>query len=98
MGEVVQFLPRGQLEHEPDEWIRDGEKLRAKHGLPEVDLKLEADKFFLFWTTKTGAGACKVQWRRTWLNWCKNARPSGGRRRRDPSDIDVATGRVSSFY
>jgi hypothetical protein len=72
-------LPRSF--HMEDEWIEDGAEARMKHGLPSVDLSLEAAKFCTYWWPKTGSGATKIDWHQTWVNWCLNARcnTAGGR-------------------
>jgi hypothetical protein len=62
----------------PAEWIEDGQTEREHYALPVIDLGLEATKFCRFWTAKSGRDATKIDWRKTWLNWCTNARGSGG--------------------
>lgn len=37
-------------------------------------IRLEADKFADFWHSKAGAGATKLDWLKTWRNWCRNAK------------------------
>ena len=69
----------------PDHWLLDGATLRQGRGLPAVDLATEGIKFQNFWSAKSGAGATKRDWRKTWLNWCLSAKgtghgkPNGGR-------------------
>lgn len=39
-----------------------------------------------YWTSKTGAGATKLNWERTWQNWCvheRDPRPTGAAGRHD---------------
>lgn len=62
-------------EVDPD-WVTDAELCRQQANLPPIDLHPEAIKFQNFWAAKSGAGATKVDWRRTWLNWALNARGS----------------------
>jgi hypothetical protein len=56
----------------------DAEEAREKHGLPWIDLDLEADKFANYWHGLSGQRATKRDWRRTWINWCLNATPPRG--------------------
>jgi len=37
-------------------------------------IRLEADKFADFWHSKAGANAVKLDWLKTWRNWCRNAK------------------------
>ena len=63
----------------PPEWIADF--LTGPHGVGwSTDaLRREAVKFENFWTAKTGAAATKLNWKRTFENWCLNAKgqPNG---------------------
>jgi hypothetical protein len=45
----------------------------ARDRVPQVDGRLETEKFINFWTAKSGAGATKVDWPATWRNWMLNA-------------------------
>lgn len=58
----------------PAVWVLDGHELRKRHKLPRIDLSLEATKFANYWAATAGRNASKLDWRRTWLNWCVNAR------------------------
>ena len=42
---------------------------RAEHGLGEIDLRLEAERFANHWASKAGGNAVHVDWKKTWLNW-----------------------------
>lgn len=63
----------------PDDWQLDdqlremGTAARSEHGLPDVDLDLEAAKFRDYWHGKSGRDACKRDWPATWRNWCRKA-------------------------
>lgn len=57
-----------------DEWIIRGQEAREEHGLAPLDLRLEASRFQNYWSSKSGGGATKLDWHRTWLNWCINAK------------------------
>ncbi|TXH44475.1 MAG: hypothetical protein E6Q97_32605 [Desulfurellales bacterium] len=58
----------------PDEWIADGLDARARNALPALDLRPEAEAFANYWASKSGKDATKLDWKRTWLNWCLNAK------------------------
>ncbi len=63
----------------PAEWVEDGRTARAKAQLPPADLAVEILKFSNYWQTKSGQQATKRDWRKTWINWCLNAKgtPNG---------------------
>lgn len=58
----------------PDDWLKSGELARLKSQLPAIDLRSEALKFANYWAAKSGGGATKIDWQRTWINWALNAR------------------------
>lgn len=58
----------------PEDWIEDGHNARARNSLPAMDLGLEAQSFANYWASKSGKDATKLDWKRTWLNWCLNAK------------------------
>lgn len=60
----------------PEDWIADGEFTRNQCNLPPLDLRAEAMKFANYWAAKSGGGATKLDWKRTWLNWCMTAKGS----------------------
>lgn len=57
-----------------DGWIADGHSAREKAHLPPADLATEATKFTNHFLSKGGKDSAKRDWRRTWINWCLNAR------------------------
>ena len=57
----------------PDDWLAEGEGYREMAGKPAIDLRAEAMKFANYWAAKSGGSATKLDWKRTWLNWCLNA-------------------------
>lgn len=61
----------------PDDWLDDGAEARAISNLPPLDLRAEALKFANYWASKSGGGATKMDWKRTWLNWCLTAKSGG---------------------
>ena len=63
----------------PQDWVLPkhwGEWALAefKTWTPGV-VRIEADKFRDFWTSKVGREAAKLDWHATWRNWCRNAKP-----------------------
>jgi hypothetical protein len=58
----------------PDDWISEGEAYRDMAGHPPLDLRAEAMKFANYWAAKSGGSATKIDWKRTWLNWCLTAK------------------------
>jgi hypothetical protein len=61
----------------PEGWKLSGAEARERHGLPAVNLDLEAEKFVDYWTSKAGQTATKMDWRKTFVNWCRNANGPG---------------------
>jgi hypothetical protein len=70
-----------------DDWIADGEDARREAGLPEIDLHLEAKNFANYWADKTGPGATKLGWHRTWINWARKATGVGNARQYGKSKL-----------
>jgi Ni/Co efflux regulator RcnB len=64
----------------PDDWVPSAADVATarRAGLDEPTIRTEAIKFRNYWTAKTGAAATKLDWSRTWENWCLNLRPGGG--------------------
>jgi hypothetical protein len=58
----------------PDDWLAEGEAYREMGNLPPLDLRAEALKFANYWAAKSGGSATKIDWKRTWLNWCLTAK------------------------
>ena len=56
------------------EWKDEGRRIREALGMPPIDLDAEAAAFVDFWHAKAGKDGCKLDWRATWRNWCRNAR------------------------
>lgn len=55
----------------PDDW-RAWTAVNCPAALPE-QITREALKFANFWQAKPGSQACKLDWRKTWQNWCLTA-------------------------
>lgn len=58
----------------PDDWLVEGEAYRENARIPPLDLRAEALKFANYWASKSGGSATKIDWKRTWLNWCLTAK------------------------
>ncbi len=58
----------------PQEWKEQGSQARLKAKLPQINLDAEADQFADYWNAKAGKDGTKLDWRRTWLTWCRNAK------------------------
>lgn len=61
----------------PFDWLAIASATRVRHGLPDIDLKLEAERFANFWSAKAGKDGLKLDWRKTWINWALNAKGLG---------------------
>jgi uncharacterized protein YdaU (DUF1376 family) len=69
----------------PDDWIPSETDLAfaTSKGLAVKQIETEALKFLNYWTSKSGQGATKTDWSKTWQNWILTATqgvPTNGRR------------------
>lgn len=77
----------------PAPWIGHGYDRRAKHGLPRINLALEAEKFVNHFAA---TGDSKINWERTFTNWCLSAwhgQPEAIPQKQDHA-VDMAVKRV----
>lgn len=59
----------------PDEWV---DWAIAKRRWRPEDVQEELERFANHWHAKSGADACKLDWRKTWQNWVIGSRrPTG---------------------
>ena len=58
----------------PEDWLLFVDGRFKALGRAPPDLQLEAEKFVNFWAAKSGKDATKLDWKKTFLNWCLNAR------------------------
>lgn len=59
----------------PDDWIELA--VKERRWSPD-EARAEAEIFANYWQAKSGAGAAKLDWRKTWINWFRNShRPDG---------------------
>jgi hypothetical protein len=61
----------------PDDWRDDALQLR-----PDVDPDFESKRFRDYWIGKPGRDGLKLDWRATWRNWVRNAKPTLARPRK----------------
>jgi hypothetical protein len=77
-----QSLPRDSARGQrlDENWLPDKaliDEMRVER--PDLDLKAEHAKFVDFWCSKPGKDGRKLDWRRTWRNWMRNAKqPANG--------------------
>jgi len=55
----------------PADFVPD---LQVAIDLGILDPSMEADSFRDYWTAKAGKDACKLDWKATWRNWCRNSK------------------------
>ena len=71
-------------------WMPDPELIaELRSECPNIDLQAEHRKFVDFWCSKTGKDATKLDWRRTWRNWIRNARPANGVKPRNQQETEA---------
>jgi len=83
-------LPEGWVL--PDEWRHRAVDARHRHGMPAINLDLEAEKFANYWRAQPGAKGTKLDWAATWQNWALRADGSGrhvnGAAQMDPAELE----------
>ena len=57
----------------PEDWRHRAIDARERHGLPPINLDLEAEKFANYWHAQPGAKGTKLDWAATWQNWALRA-------------------------
>jgi hypothetical protein len=67
------FIDRLRADREQIDWFRA--------ECPDVDGRVENQKFMNYWLAKTGQGATKRDWIRTWRNWMLKAQQDAADRR-----------------
>lgn len=75
----------------PDDWFDLALDARARAGLPPVDVRVQAELFQNYWASKSGAAATKLDWKKTWINWCLNAKENGHGNRKNTGTRAGAT-------
>lgn len=56
--------------HLPDDWQA---WTLSNYAVKHADIRVEAQRFANYWQSKPGSGATKLDWRKTWANWCLTA-------------------------
>lgn len=69
----------------PDTWITDAISWRP--DLSRDQIRTEATAFCNYWQAKTGAGATKLDWHKTWHNWVLKAHAKPEKKVRSASEI-----------
>jgi uncharacterized protein YdaU (DUF1376 family) len=85
-----------------DDWQPSEDSLRfaESEGLTTSEIEREASKFRDYWISRAGSGARKVDWSRTWCNWCRKAAENknrgnfNGRIYDDSKSAGAAAGRL----
>lgn len=73
-GEIRVTASRG--ERLPADWNPDADDMAwARKERPDLGPEAEADRFRDYWTAKPGKDGVKLDWKATWRNWIRNARP-----------------------
>ena len=74
-------VPSKRAERLPDDWTPPAEWLdwasEARKWEPAVCVE-EAANFACYWQAKSGKDATKLDWQKTWQNWCRNSRRPDG--------------------
>ena len=58
-----------------------------------AEVQQEADAFADFWHSKPGQAGTKLDWRKTWQNWCRNSRRPDGHYNPNAAALDVGAQR-----
>lgn len=87
-GQEMGRRPKGTNWRENDKvpwaWMAKAAKLlETQTKFARINLRTEAIKFENYWVAKTGKGAKKINWERTWINWALSAAERKGYRERD---------------
>jgi hypothetical protein len=56
----------------------------AHRRCPDVDGRIETEKFHNHWSSKAGKDALKIDWDKAWQNWMLTAQQQAGRSRGSP--------------
>lgn len=72
----------------PSDWQPDkmDRQYAAGKGLSEPEIERESEKFRNYWLSKPGQGGVKLDWRKTWQNWCISAAERKPQARASPQD------------
>jgi hypothetical protein len=81
----------------PDDFSVSAEMVEwARERVPDVDGRLETEKFVNHWSAKTGKDATKLDWVATWRNWMLNAN-SRLPARASPNGVNRNDAKIANF-
>jgi len=73
--EAEQAPPQKRGSRLPTDWaLPDDLAAWAKAERPDLDIRMEADRFRDYWAAKPGKDGVKLDWPATWRNWVRNAK------------------------
>lgn len=73
--------PRRRATRIPEDFAVTPDMVKwARERRPDVDGRLETERFINHWESKSGRDATKLDWVKTWRNWILGARTSPGHR------------------
>lgn len=82
--------PRRRATRIPDDFVVTTDMVTwARQRRPDVDGRMETEKFINYWGAKSGKDATKLDWEKTWRNWILNAKASPNHR---PPGAPLGTG------
>jgi hypothetical protein len=55
----------------PKSW---GQWAMENFQITDGQVRSEADQFSDYWTSRSGQGACKIDWKKVWRNWIRNSK------------------------
>lgn len=61
----------------PEDWISEAQRKLAGHNRPPLDLRLEAEKFALYWAGRRDRKAARSDWKLTWFTWVLSDKHDG---------------------
>lgn len=75
----------------PKDWVLplDWGLWALDHGLDELSVRREADKFRDYWIGVSGTKGVKLDWLATWRNWVRGAGERGGGKKSIPQHGDM---------
>lgn len=64
------FLTEEEIKDSLVEW---GDWAKNEYGFTDAQVTLELNKFYDYWSSKSGSSARKREWFATWRNWVRNS-------------------------
>jgi hypothetical protein len=81
----------------PEGWMLSAAESRARNGLPDINYTLEGERFVNHFVAKPGKLGVKIDWRRTFINWCLNFENMNRPQRNGQGPSATETGLDSAF-